>query len=136
MCTHGEPTRDGATRYRLSNQVSVHGFAAECALDVSHGRLRSIGFQRIEFFDRSILESKIIKTMEKKCGLSFLSRHAAAAVLPARPWGKAEFACDPKQGDLSLILVVDDLPRPSWPSNERRPGGRFVDFARTRSESV
>ena len=115
MCAHGELTRDGVTRYCLSNAVSVHGFAAECVLDVSHGRLRSMGllFQHMEFFDRSILESKIIKAMEKNCGLSFLSRHPAAAVLPARPWGKAEFAYDPKQGDLALILVFNGLPGPT-----------------------
>jgi hypothetical protein len=102
----GKVLPSGITRYRSAQKASVCGFVADIVVDVKDGALVSIAllFELIEFFDRSILESKILKAIEKKSGLRANSSHPAVALLEPCPWGKAEFSYDPRQGDLSLLL--------------------------------
>lgn len=96
----------GLTRYRSTQKANVCGFVADLVVDVEGPKLISIAllFELIVFFDRTILESRIVKAIEKKSGLRAISSHPATARLEPCPWGSAEFSYDPRQGDLSLLL--------------------------------
>lgn len=95
------------TRYRLARPVSFCGFVAECVADVGGGQLACVAlhFDLIQFFDRTVLESKILTAVERKSGLRASSVHPTSARLEPCLWGSAEFSYDPRQGDLSLLLT-------------------------------
>lgn len=61
-------------------------------------------FDLIEFFDCSILESKIVKKCESFLGVKFISNHPSSASLDSCDWGHVMFFYDAKQGDLSLEI--------------------------------
>lgn len=109
ICLRPELLSSGVTRYRLARKVSVCGFVADCVIDILQGKLSCIAllFDVIQFFDQTILESKVVKAIEKKSGLHAVSAHPSSACLDPCPWGKAEFSYDPRQGDLSLVLSFD-----------------------------
>jgi hypothetical protein len=99
----------GIARYRSAQKANICGFAADLVTDVKDKKLVSIAllFDLIQFFDRSILESKILRAIEKKSGLRTNSSHPATARLEQCHWGSAEFSFDPRQGDLSLLLCYN-----------------------------
>jgi len=78
-------------------------------IDVGEERKFSITFlfDLIEFFESSILESKVIKTCEKALNLKFISNHPSKAFLDPCEWGSAVFFYDAKQGDLSLEIKFE-----------------------------
>jgi hypothetical protein len=106
LCGAPETTRSGALRYRVTKKVALCGYAAACVIDVAGGRLRSVTvlFELIRFFDASITESKIVQAVAAASGLQVASPHPTKATLEPCPWGNAEFAFDPRQGDLTLDL--------------------------------
>lgn len=61
-------------------------------------------FDLIEFFEISVLESKVLKACEKKLNINFTSNHPSTASLECE-WGQIIFFYDAKQGDLSLDIT-------------------------------
>jgi hypothetical protein len=106
LCSPPIHTNQGRTRYHIIGKVSVCGQSANCVIEVEDGREFSITFlfDLIEFFESSILESKIIKACEKALNLKFISNHPSNAFLDPCEWGSAVFFYDAKQGDLSLEI--------------------------------
>lgn len=106
LCRPPETTLQGKARYRFSRKVSLLGRAADCVVDVARGKVDRVTllFELIEFFDASVMESKIVKAVEADANARFANPHPAVAVLESLPWGEARFSYDPKQGDLSLSL--------------------------------
>lgn len=62
-------------------------------------------FDLIEFFESSVLESKILKACEKSLNISFISDHPSTAFFDSCDWGQVTFFYDAKQGDLSLEIT-------------------------------
>jgi hypothetical protein len=108
LCTAPTQTDLGCTRYRLLRKVSVCGHTADGAIEVGERREVSVIllFDLIEFFDSSILESKVVRTCEKSWKLKFISNHPSTAFLDSCEWGEAIFSYDAKQGDLSLEIKL------------------------------
>lgn len=72
-------------------------------------RVVYILFNTPEFFGVNLLHSKILKKFKKKYKFNdedFIVIHPAKVVLKhdKTKWNKVEFTCDPKQGDISLML--------------------------------
>ena len=106
LCPTPVLTRHGRTRYQLLRKVSVYGKTADSVIEVEEGGKFSITFlfDLIEFFESSILESKVIKACEKSWNLKFMSDHPSTAFVDSCDWGSAVFFYDTKQGDLSLEI--------------------------------
>lgn len=62
-------------------------------------------FNEINFFERSILESKIIQRFEKKYSINVVSSHPSRAEIGSFYWGGACFLYDPRQGDINLCIT-------------------------------
>lgn len=94
------------TRYHILGKVSICGQSADGVIQLEQGKIFSITFifDLIEFFEYSILESKIIKSCEKCWNLKFTSDNHSTALLNSCEWGDAIFFYDAKQGDLSLEI--------------------------------
>lgn len=107
LCSTPIKTDAGVTTYRLLKKASVCGKSADCVIEIGEGKLCSITFlfDFIEFFESSVLESKVLKTCEKSSNVNFVSDHPTTAFLTSQKWGQARFFYDPKQGDLSLEIV-------------------------------
>lgn len=107
LCSPPTHTVEGRTRYRLSRKASVFGKTADCVIEVGEGRLCAVTFlfDLIEFFESSVLESKVLKACEKSLNVKFTSNHPSTAFLDACDWGQAIFFYDAKQGDLSLDIT-------------------------------
>jgi hypothetical protein len=106
LCSPPIQTIRGRTRYSIIGKVSVCGQSADCVIEVGKGTEFSVTFlfDLIEFFESSILESRVIKACEKALGLNFISSHPSTAFLDPCEWGNATFFYDAKQGDLSLEI--------------------------------
>lgn len=106
LCASPIHTTEGGTRYRLLRRISVFGQSADGAIEVGDGPAFSVTvlFDLIEFFEFSILESKVIRAFEKELNLKFMSDHPSTAFLDSCKWGNAIFIYDAKQGDLSLEI--------------------------------
>jgi hypothetical protein len=106
LCSPPNYINCGSTRYHLLGKSSVYGKMADSVIEVIERKivLATFLFDFIEFFESSILESKIIKTIEKSLNLKFISNHPSAAFLDSCKWGSATFFYDAKQGDLSLEI--------------------------------
>jgi hypothetical protein len=106
LCSSPIQKDEGRTQYRLSRKVSVCGKSAEGVIEVREGRVYAVTFlfDLIEFFESSILESKIIKACEKSLDINFISNHPSEAFLDCCEWGQVIFFYDVKQGDLSLDI--------------------------------
>jgi hypothetical protein len=106
LCSPPINTNQGRTRYRLLKKISVCGQSADCIIEAGDVRAFSIFFlfYLIEFFESSILESKIIRAFEKSSNLKFMSNHPSSAFLDSCKWGATIFSYDAKQGDLSLEI--------------------------------
>ena len=64
-------------------------------------------FDLIEFFSYSVLESKILKTLENSLNINFVSDHPSTAFYNFCKQGQLTFFYDTKQGDLSLDIKFD-----------------------------
>ncbi len=95
------------TRYRLADKASILGNSADVVIDICERRCTAIFlFDFVEFFQTSILESKILRTLKKSLKTKFLSNHPSTAILDCE-WGQARFIYDPKLGDLSLEISFE-----------------------------
>ncbi|MFS2015685.1 hypothetical protein ACEN88_03795 [Massilia sp. CT11-108] len=106
LCSPPIQTDEGRTQYRLLKKVSVCGKSADSVIEVGEGKICAVTFlfDLIEFFESSILESKVLKACEKTLNLKFLSNHPSEAFFKSSEWGRATFFYDAKQGDLSLDI--------------------------------
>lgn len=106
LCSSPIQLDEGRTQYRLSRKVSVCGKSADGVIEVGEGRVYAVTFlfDFIEFFESSILESKVLKACEKSLNLKFVSNHPNEAFFDFGERGKAIFFYDAKQGDLSLDI--------------------------------
>lgn len=93
-------------RYHLLRKVNVCGKSADGVIEVEAERKLSVTFlfDLIEFFESSILESKVIKACEKSWHVKFVSNHPSTAFLDSYEGGSVIFFYDAKQGDLSLEI--------------------------------
>jgi len=110
LCSPPTQTDDGRTRYYLLGKASIFGKSANVVIEVGEGRIYTVTFlfDLIEFFESSILKSRVLKSCEKSLKLKFKSDHPTTAFLEFPQWGKIVFFYDPKQGDLSLNIVFQD----------------------------
>lgn len=108
LCSPPIKTDEGRTQYRLLRKASVCGKSADGVIEVGEGRVCAVTFlfDLIEFFDSSVLESKVLKACEKSLNLNLISNHPSAAFLDSCEWGQAIFFYAPKQGDLSLEITI------------------------------
>jgi len=99
-------TNHGPVRYHFLGKISVCGQSADGFIEVEEGKVSSLTFlfDLINFFTSSILESEIIKALERSLSLKFVSYHPSTSFLESCSWGSAVFFYDPKQGDLSLEI--------------------------------
>lgn len=106
ICSPPIQTDEGRTQYRLLGKSGVCGKLADCVIEVEEGRVCSLTFlfDLIEFFESSVLESKVLKACEKKLNINFTSNHPSTASLGCE-WGQVIFFYDAKQGDLSLDIT-------------------------------
>jgi hypothetical protein len=109
LCSPPIRTDEERARYRLLRKASVCGKPADCVIEVGEGRVCAVTFlfDLIEFFESSILESKVLKACEKSLNLKFMSSHPSTAFLESCEWGQAIFFYDAKQGDLSLEITFE-----------------------------
>jgi hypothetical protein len=107
LCSPPIQTDEGRTQYRLLRKASVCGKSADGVIEVGEGRVCAVTFlfDLIEFFESSVLESKVLKACEKALNLNFISDHPSTAFLDICEWGHAVFFYDAKQGDLSLDIT-------------------------------
>jgi len=106
LCSPPAHLDSGRTRYHFLRKISICGKSADGLIEVEKGDAFSIIFlfDLIEFFEVSILESKIIKVCEKSWNVKFMSSHPSKAFLDFCGRGNAVFFYDAKQGDLSLEI--------------------------------
>lgn len=109
LCSNPIRTDEGRTQYRLLKKANVCGKSADVVIEVGEGRICVITFlfDLIEFFESSILESKILKSCSKSLKLDFVSVHPSTAYADACNWGQVKFFYDAKQGDLSLSITFE-----------------------------
>ena len=83
---------------------------ASLVVDVTAGKIASICilFDEINFFEKSILESKIIRRFEKKYGISVKIRSPSVGEIGNFAWGSAAFWYHHRLGDLSLCFIYND----------------------------
>ena len=107
LCSPPSRTDAGRTQYRSLKKVSIFGRSADIVIEVDSGVVCAITFlfDFIEFFDSSVLESKVLKACEKSLNVKFISDHPSTAFLEPYEWGQAVFFYDAKQGDLSLDIT-------------------------------
>jgi len=107
LCSPPIQTDEGRTQCGLLRKASVFGKSADCIIEVGEGRVWGVTFlfDLIEFFESSILESKVLKACEKSLNLVFISKHPSTAYLDSCEWGQVIFSYDAKQGDLSLGIT-------------------------------
>lgn len=96
-------------RYHLLRKVNVCGKSAAGVIEIEARKTLSITFlfDLIEFFESSILESKVIKACEKSWNIKFVSNHPSTAFLDSCKWGSVIYFYDAKQGDLSLEIKYE-----------------------------
>lgn len=107
LCSPPTRTDEGRTQYRSLKKISIFGRSADIVIEIGNGVVCAITFlfDFIEFFESSILESKILKACEKSLNVKFTSNHPSTAFLEPCEWGQAIFFYDAKQGDLSLDIT-------------------------------
>jgi hypothetical protein len=107
LCSPPIQTDEGRTQYRLLRKASFCGKSADGVIEVGERRVRAVTFlfDLIEFFESSVLESKVLKACEKALGLNFMSDHPSTAFLDFSESGHAVFFYDVRQGDLSLDII-------------------------------
>ncbi|WP_146172017.1 hypothetical protein [Pseudoduganella armeniaca] len=120
LCSQQSLTDEGPTYYRLASKASIFGKSADVVIEVCGGIVYSVAFlfDFIEFFESSILDSRILKACEKSLNMKFVSPHPSTAILNSSAWGQAKFSYDPKQGDLSLDIIFERQPCKSASEHE------------------
>ncbi|WP_312512132.1 hypothetical protein [Massilia sp.] len=115
LCSTPTQTDEGRTQYRSSRKAIFCGQSCDVVIEIGEGRLYAVAFlfDLIEFFESSILESKVLKACEKSLNVKFMSDHPSAAFLDPFNWGQVVFSYDPKQGDLSLDIIFEHSPNQS-----------------------
>jgi hypothetical protein len=83
LFSSGTRTLSGKTRFRSVKEGNYLGFATDVSVDVEGKRIEAIAllFRRIEFFEASILESKIVQAVQQDSGRDWVSDHPAKANL-------------------------------------------------------
>lgn len=83
LCSPPTQADEGRTQYRLLRKASVCGKSADGVIEVGEGRVCAVTllFDLIEFFESSVLESKVLKACEKSLNLNFISNHPSTAFL-------------------------------------------------------
>jgi hypothetical protein len=111
LCLPPTQTDKGRQQYQLLKKVSVYGKSACGVIEIGEGRVCAITFlfDLIEFFESSILESKVLKACQNALNLNFISNHPSTAFLDHCEWGKVMFFYDAKQGDLSLDITFNPI---------------------------
>jgi len=106
LCSPPIQTDEGRTQYRLLRKVSICGKSADGVIEIEEGRVCAITFlfDLIEFFESSVLESKVLMACEKSLKINFASSNPSMASLNSCEWGQATFFYDARQGDLSLEI--------------------------------
>jgi len=109
FCSPPIQTDEGRIQYRFIRKASVYGKSTDVVIEVGEGRLYAVTFlfDLIEFFGSSVLESKILKTLEKSLNINFTSDHPSTAFYNFCKFGQARFFYDAKQGDLSLNVKFE-----------------------------
>lgn len=107
LCSPPIQKNNRRIQFRLLKKSSICGKSADGVIEVGEGKVCTVTFlfDFIEFFESSILESKIIKACEKSSNINFFSNHPSSAFLKSCEWGRVEFFYDAKQGDLSLQIT-------------------------------
>lgn len=93
LCSPPIQTDDGCTQYRLLRKINVCGKSANGVVEVGEGRVCAVTFlfDSIEFFDSSVLESKVLKACEKSLNIKFMSNHPSTAFLDCCEGGQVLF---------------------------------------------
>ncbi|MDN4038731.1 hypothetical protein [Massilia sp. YIM B02443] len=109
LCSPPIQTDYGRTQYHLLRKANVFGKSSTVVIEVGEKGLHLVAFlfDLIEFFESSILESKVLKACEKSLNVNFISDHPSTAFLNSFKWGKITFFYDAKQGDLSLNITFE-----------------------------
>lgn len=107
LCSAPTQTDEDRAQYTLLRKANFYGKSANVVIETGEGRVCAVTFlfDLIEFFESSILESKILKAFEKSLNLDFISDHPSTAHSDLCEWGEAKFFYDAKQGDLSLDIT-------------------------------
>jgi hypothetical protein len=107
LCSPPIKTDDGRKQYRLLRKSNVCGKSADGVIEVGEGRVCAVTFlfDLIEFFESSVLDSKVLKACEQSLNIKFTSNHPSTAFLGSCEWGQAIFFYGAKQGDLSLDII-------------------------------
>jgi hypothetical protein len=89
LCSPPIHTGEGRTRYRLLRKASVCGKSVGGVIEIGEGRVFAVTllFDLIEFFEFSVLESKVLKACEKSLNLKFVSNNPSTAFLDFCEWG-------------------------------------------------
>lgn len=111
LCSPPIQTDEGRTQCSLLKKAAAFGESADCVIEAGEGRVWAVTFlfDLIEFFESSILESKVLKACENSLNLVFISKHPSTAYLYPCEWGQVIFFYDAKQGDLSLGITFQPI---------------------------
>jgi len=95
------------TEYRSCNKFMTLSSSADLIVSVDALRIASICilFDWIVFFDRTLLESKIIRRFEKKYGTTIREVSSTTGKVGKFLWGDAHFSYDPHYGVLLLCFT-------------------------------
>jgi hypothetical protein len=96
-----------SSEYRSCNKFATLSASAELIVAVDQLSIVSICilFDWIVFFDRTLLESKIIRRFEKKYGATIKEVSSTTGEVGKFPWGDAYFSYDPHYGSLLLCFT-------------------------------
>ena len=97
---------ENVRQWGFSEKAYVAGHAGSLVLRTLANKLVAacVQFEEINFFNRSILESKIIKRFEEEYKISVSGSRGVIGEIGTFAWGNAYFSYDPRQGDLNLCL--------------------------------
>lgn len=97
-------------RYQSKRKLTTLSAGASIVVDVTAGKIASVCilFDEIIFFEKSILESKIIKRFEKKYGISVKGSSPTVGEIGNFSWGSASFLYHHRLGDFSLCFIYND----------------------------
>jgi hypothetical protein len=97
--------------YRSCNKFTTLSSSADLIVAVDQLRIVSICilFDWIVFFDRTLLESKIIRRFAKKYGAKIREVSSTTAEVGKFLWGDACFSYDPHYGSLLLCFTYEPV---------------------------
>jgi hypothetical protein len=97
-------------RYQSKRKFTTLSAEASIVIDVAARKIASVCilFDEVNFFEKSILESIIIKRFEKKYGISVKSHSPTVGEIGNFSWGSASFLYHHRLGDFSLCFIYND----------------------------